>query len=388
MKILLVHNYYQARGGEDAVFEAERDLLLKNNLEVETFVLNNKSIDSGADKIRAGFGTFYNHEAAGRLGDRMRAFRPDVVHVHNFFPLISPAVFDVASKFGVPAVMTVHNFRLVCANAMLFRDGEICESCIAGLLPWQGIWNACYRGSRTQSAVLTGAMLYHRWSGTWRNKVSGYIALTEFAREKLIAAPLELPPTRVHVKPNFVEDCSDPPSIGRGKQFLFVGRLSPEKGIETLLQAFVGSDARLQIIGTGPLEDHVRQVSDQAPNIEYKGFMDKAGIMDALSTARALIVPSLWYEGFPMVIVEALSTGTPVLVSAIGGLPEIIRDGHNGLHLQPGSVPDIQDKVKLLLEDEPLHRQLCLNAKSAYRERYSPEVNYRMLNDIYERVKR
>lgn len=386
MKIVMTHNYYQQRGGEDAVFEAEAALLEKRGHAVERLIFRNDGIQSRVERIQAGLRSFYNTESARELNHLLDQFSPDVLHVHNSFPLASPAILIEAKRRNLPVVMTLHNYRLLCANALLFRDGQVCEACIPQAVPLSGIQHACYRGSRVQSATLAMMTTSHRWLGTWRKQVDCYITLTEFARRKFVDANLGFHAEQFSVKPNFIDDYGVGDVTARESFFLFVGRLSPEKGLENVLEAFRQRPFPLKIIGSGPLEATVQEMAAAYPDIEYLGFMDQASIRAVMKKARALIFPSIWYEGFPMVILEALSTGTPVLASRIGGLPEIIQHQGNGLLMLPGSVNSIQETIAFLSAEDSLHGSLCLNARGSYLSRYTPELNYEALVSTYHRV--
>ncbi len=383
MKILLVHNTYQQRGGEDSVFEAEYRMLSKEGNEVEKLLFDNKTISTAGDKIRTGLGTVFNFKSSRAVSDAIARFKPDIIHVHNFFPLLSPAVFYAARKQNVPIVMTLHNFRLICSNALLFRDGHICESCVRKILPLNGILHRCYHNSFTETAAVTLATSFHRLAGTWKNKVNRYIALTEFGKNKILSSSLGLSPSQVTVKPNFVEDMGS----GTGKRedfFVWIGRLSDEKRIEALIWSQKFHPYKLKIIGDGPLKNLVEGAAGRNKNIEYLGFRDKNFIMETLKRAKALLFTSSWYEGMPMTIIEALSAGTPVITPRIGGLPSIITDLHNGLLYRSGNIIDFVEKIKFI--DEHCPESFYINARKTYEERFSPARNYEMLMSIYRDV--
>ncbi len=381
----MIHNYYQQRGGEDGVFESESALLKDYGNEVETLVFHNDVIKTQWDGIKAGLSLIHNLDSAQKLSEKIKLFKPDVIHIHNFFPLGSPSLMKVAQEFGIPVVMTLHNYRLICPNALLFRNGKVCEECVQKTVPTVGIFHGCYRESRLQTAALGWMTAVHKWKHTWQNQVACYIALTDFARQRFLDSSLNWDESQVVVKPNFVFDSGDG-LLEREPSVLFIGRLSPEKGIEALLEAFKKSPYSLKIIGGGPYEAQVKQAALAHQNIDYLGFQKKEFIMDALKKTSGLIFPSVWYEGFPMTLAEAMSTGTPAIVSHIGGLPEIIEDGHHGLHIRPGNSQDIQAKVHQLLSDSTLQKKLGKNARIRYLERYTPEVNYEKLMEIYRHV--
>ena len=381
LRILLVHNRYQQYGGEDTVVEAEAQLLRDAGHWVEGFLITNDNIHGLKAQLAAAARTTYNPGSRRALADRLRSDRPDIVHVHNLFPQITPSIFDACIEADVPVVMTLHNYRLGCANALLFRDGRPCEDCLHGTA-YNAVLHGCYRGSRAGSAVVASMIAYHRLAGTWRNKVSRFIALTEFAKSRLITAGL--PAERIRIKPNFVPD----PAVGaprpRGDHALFVGRLSVEKGVETLLSAWRDLDMPLRILGDGPLRAELER--NASGNVTVLGHRDRAAVFDEIASAAFLVVPSIWYEGFPMTVVEAMALGTPILASAIGGLQEIIDDGREGLHFRAGDPQDLQRAVCQMRSAPEALRAMSAGARTRYLDRLNPESNGRMLADIYAEV--
>ncbi|MCJ2044183.1 glycosyltransferase family 4 protein [Methylobacterium sp. J-078] len=331
LRILVVHNRYQVRGGEDAVVEQEVASLRRAGQSVETLFLDNDGIRTAADKLRAAWEAAYAPRGIAAVLDAVRAFRPDVVHAHNVFPRISPGMHAAVRATGTATVQTLHNFRVTCANGILMRDARPCEDCVGGS-PYQAVRHACYRGSRLGSLAVARMIDVHRRAGTWTRDVDRFIALTDFARSRFVAAGL--PGDRIRIKPNGLADPGAGPD-GPRAGILYVGRLGPEKGVAPLVEAAGRTRAPLTIIGDGPLVDLVRGV----PNLTYLGPRDREGVRAAMRAAQAVVVPSLCYEGLPMVIAEAFSVGTPVIVSRIGALPDLVGEGVTGLHAAPGD-PD------------------------------------------------
>lgn len=385
MKILLVHNTYQQRGGEDAVYEAELKLISQYGNTVDTILFDNSAINSVSKKIAIGLGTVYNFSSASLIEKKIKSFQPDIIHVHNFFPLVSPSVFFVAKKYHIPIVMTLHNYRLMCANALFFRNGKVCENCISKTFPLDGIIHKCYRNSSLQSAAVTLMSSIHKISGTWKNSISHYIALTEFSKNKFINSSLKIPEHKISVKPNFVSDF-DESNYQRENYFLFVGRLSEEKGIRVLLDAFQNNGLPLKIIGDGPLKNSVQDATSTYSNIEYLGFQEKLTVLETMKKSRALIFPSLWYEGFPVTVCEALATGTPVIASDIGSLAEIIQDNWNGLLFSYKDANALDGKISYFNIHHAGKNEMYKNARQSYLENYTPEKNYLILEDIYSRL--
>ncbi|MDT4289243.1 glycosyltransferase [Methylomonas sp. MO1] len=385
MKILLVHNRYQQAGGEDNVVAAEAKLLAEHGQEVELWSVDNKDLPAGLKgKINTAITTTYSAASLAIAQDYLRTFKPAVVHVHNFFPQISPSIYDACMAQGVPVVQTLHNYRLICPGAMLMRDGKICEQCIAGS-PFQAVRYGCYRGSKLGSLVVAHMVATHRKQGTWSTKVNRFIALTDFAKSKFIQAgfPLE----KIAVKPNFLHDpyaginrlARTNPAFG-----LFVGRISEEKGIKTLLSAWSGlaGHSVLKVAGSGPLEDLLQDET----NIKALGRQNASDISQLMQQAAFLVLPSEWYEGFPLVLVEALAHGLPILASRLGSMADIIEDGKTGLFFTPGDANDLAEKAQWLLEHPEQVEELGENARRVFLEKYSSEQNYAELMAIYEAV--
>lgn len=380
-RVLLVHNAYQHRGGEDAVVEAETALLRAHGHAVEVYIRSNDDVD-GLSPLSLARQTLWSGRTARELAQLIGRFRPDVVHAHNTLPLISPSLYWAAARAGVPVVQTLHNFRLMCLNALFLREGRVCEDC-TGRLPWRGVARGCYRDSRAASAALAGMLTLHRGLGTYRHKVARYIALNEFCRGKFIEGGL--PAQRVVVKPNFV-DWADGPALGQEgarQGLLFVGRLSVEKGVSTLAEAMRRCpDACLRVAGEGPQAG----LLDGAAGVTRLGSLPGEAVRQEMRRARALVVPSIWYENFPRTIVEAFACGLPVIASRIGALAEIVRDGQTGLLFEPGDAGDLADKMAWAQAHPQQMAQMGAAARARYEAEFSPEVNYRRLMEIYREV--
>ena len=385
MRILQIHNFYKQAGGEDTVFEQEAKLLRQHGHIVEQLTFSNGSVQGVRGKLQAAFGVIYNLQSTGVIRNSIRDFKPDVVHVHNFFPLVSPAVFYICRELGVPAVLTLHNYRLICPSAVLYYNGKVQLENIRKIFPIKAITHAIYRDSRieTASVVLTTGL--HKLLGTWRTKVAKYIALTPGAAELFLHSSLQLRPEQLAVKPNFTED------IGTGEAtrdnfYLYIGRLTPEKGIETLLQAHQLQPFNLKVIGDGPLRQRVEAYAATQATVEYMGFRKREETMQVLKKAKALIFPSEWLETFGMTIIEAFATGTPVIAAKLGGAAHLVQHRHNGLHYEPQQPAQLAQRV-LELEHRPnLREELGKNARITYLQQYTPEANYQVLLQIYREV--
>ena len=306
--------------------------------------------------------------------------RPQLAHFHNTFPLISPSAYYAARAEGVAVVQTLHNFRLVCPNGLFFRQGRICEDCLGKRVPWPGVIHACYRGSRVTTGLTTSMLALHHALDTWRRMVDIYIALSQFARNKFIAAGI--PSSQILVKPNFL---SSDPGVGQhgGRFALFVGRLAPEKGLATLLQAWetIGARYALRVVGAGPEEDLLTQ---PRPGVEWLGWQPRERILELMKDAAFLVLPSEWYEHFPMTLVEAYATGLPVLGSALGSLGELIQDGITGRHFRPGDPSDLTAVLEWAISHPlPLSEQ-GRAARREYVLKYTADRNYATLMEIYQ----
>jgi glycosyltransferase involved in cell wall biosynthesis len=377
MRILFVHNAYQHRGGEDSVVEAEIALLRSHGHTVETYFRSNDDV-SGMSSLALARNTLWSPRTPLDLSELIRRFKPDVIHVHNTFPLISPSLYWAAERAGVPVVQTLHNFRLMCLNALFLREGKVCEDCM-GHLPWRGVARACYRGSRAASGALAGMLTLHRGLGTYRSKVARYIALNEFCRGKFIEGGL--PAERVVVKPNFVDfDAPEPvPRAG----LLFVGRLSVEKGVTALAEAMaLLPDVQLRVAGDGPEAG----LLDGVAGVTRLGSLPGEAVRGEMSRAAALVVPSICFENFPRTIAEAFASGLPVIASRIGALADIVTDGKTGLLFEPGNPQDLADKMAWAQAKPERMVAMGRNARAQYEAEFSAEVNYRRLMEIYAGV--
>jgi len=383
MKILLIHNTYQHKGGEDSVLKNEYQLLKENN-SVEKLLFNNDNIKSSFDKLKIGFNSIYNDSSAKIVEKKIKEFSPDIIHVHNFFPIASPSIFYVANRLNIPIVMTIHNYRLICPNALLFKNNEICEKCINKSFAIDGVLNGCYRESRVQTFALALMSYIHKKRKTWNTKIDKYIALTNFAKNKILNSSLNLDDNKIVIKPNFVEDNGF--DYDKEEYFLFVGRLSIEKGIKLLLKSFEENHKKLIIIGSGPLEAVVKESSQKNSNIKYVGYQNKEFIINKLKKAKALIFTSIWYEGMPMTILEAFSVGTPIIAPNIGGPNEIVKNHINGLIYESNNLNSLSSKIEILASENKLHKQLCVGARKSYEEGYTVAKNYKLLMDIYKGV--
>jgi glycosyltransferase involved in cell wall biosynthesis len=384
MRIIIAHNFYQQAGGEDQCVAAETAMLRAYGHEVTQFSLHNDQID-GMSHLAVGLRAIWSHPVFRELRALFRQHRPQIVHFHNTFPLLSPAAYYAARLEDAGVVQTLHNFRLLCANAILFRDGNVCETCLGKTLPWPAVTRKCYRGSRSASAVVGAMQVVHRAFGTWSHAVDAYIALTQFNADKLAAGGV--PAHKIQVKPNFVYP--DPGTgSGTGGYAVFAGRLSAEKGVTTLLEAWRHLDGTLplRIVGDGPLAASVQQEAARNPAIQWVGTQPPEAVYTMIGEAAFLICPSRCYESFPRVIVEAFANGTPVLASRLGAMADIVVDGLTGLLFNPGDAQDLAGRAQQMLRDASELARMRRSARGEFADKFTAEANYRKLMSIYEQA--
>ncbi len=389
MKILAIHNEYQQRGGEDAVLQAEARLLGEHGHTVVRYQRNNSELRErgGFSSLRAGFEAVWASRSYREVAELIAEERPQVAHFHNTLPLISPAAYYACAEAGVPVVQTLHNYRLLCPSATFLRDGKVCEACLGRNIPWPGVVHACYRDSRAATAAVTSMLAMHRAMGTWRQKVSVYVALTEFARRKFLEGGL--PAERVVVKPNFM--ARDPGAKKEmGAYALFVGRLSEEKGPQVLLNAWARLAGRvpLKIAGDGPLRvELARRIEAKGLNgVDLLGGVSSEQLVGFLHNARFLVFPSVWYEGFPITIAEAFACGVPVLASRLGSMAEIVEDGKTGLHFTAGDDADLAAKVEWAWMNPEQMQKMGREARAEYEAKYTAGRGLENLMSVYRQA--
>jgi glycosyltransferase involved in cell wall biosynthesis len=380
----MLHNRYLIPGGEDQCSIAEAVLLRDLGHEVELLEEDNRRIEQ-LGQARTAMRTVWSRESYRRIDELLKSRAFDILHVQNFFPLWSPSVYYAASRNHVPVVQTLHNYRLMCVNSLFFRDQHLCQECLGRFLPWQGIVHACYRNSRAASAVVAGMVGAHKLVGTWRKRVSTYIAVSEFARQIYVAGGL--PAEKIVVKPNFIHP-SPPPGNGGGRYALYVGRLSHEKGIATMLNAWKGDPKAipLKIAGEGPLAELVIAMARECRSIEYLGVRPLLEVLDLMRNAEFLVFPSEWYETMGRTIMEAFAVGTPVVATNIGPPATMVVPGETGFHFTPGSVAELRQRMEWCSQNLDQLRAMRSNVRQAFENNYTGAANARMLLAIYERA--
>lgn len=390
LKVLTIHNYYKIPGGEDTVVANEKKLLESNGHNVIIYSRNNSELKelNILQKFCLPFTTIFSFKSYREIKRIIKENKIDIVHVHNTLSLISPSVYYAAMKCKVPVIQTIHNFRLICPGATLYRDGRICEECINNGLRC-AIKHKCYRGSLLQTLACVVTLKIHRLLGIY-NKLN-YICLTEFNKKKLLKlnqySKKVIDESKVFIKPNFAsitKECI--PYKERKRQFVFIGRLDKLKGINLLLKAWKEiKDYDLLICGTGPEEEWCKQYikKNSLTNVKMLGFIPNIDAKTIISESKALILPTQWYEGFPMVIVESFACGTPVIGSDIGNIASLIENGVTGLKFKFNSVESLQVAVRQI---ENINKDITKNTRMYYDNNFNELENYNILLEIYSKL--
>ncbi|NMF60545.1 glycosyltransferase [Pseudanabaena yagii] len=383
MRILTIHNYYQQPGGEEQIFATESALLESHGHEVIRYTLDNDDI-AKVNPLLLAKKTLWNGKVYRDLRSLIREQKPQIAHFHNTFPLISPSAYYAAKDEGVAVVQTLHNYRLLCPNALFFREGRICEDCL-GKVPISGIIHGCYRNSRSASAMTAATISFHSLLGTWSNAVDTFIVYSKFAVDKFIQGGL--PAEKISFKTNFLHPAPEPDN-GDGGYALFVGRLSVEKGLGVMLDAWRQLEGKipLKILGDGPMASLVTEAAKEMPEIEWLGRRPLEEVYKIVGKAAFLVFPSEWFETFGRVAIEAFAKGTPVIASNIGAISELIEHQHNGMLFRPSNPTDLAEQIKWLLAHPQELSQMRLNARNEFDAKYTAEDNYKRLIEIYQTI--
>ncbi len=382
MKILYCHNQYQQPGGEDVAAQDEIGLLRAHGHIVQEYFLHNDEINQ-MSKFSAAAKTIWNSRSRREVSALLKDKRFDLLHAMNTFPLISPAIYYAAREFQVPVVQTLANYRLLCPGSYLMRNGKLCTDCMRWPAPIPAVLHKCYRGNLLASAAVASMLTTHRILGTWRKMVHRYCVFTEHGKNVFIEGGL--PADRIAIKPNFIDPIPEVGS-GTGDFALFVGRLSPEKGIDTLLTAWreIQNPPLLKIVGDGPLRGLAEQAAAENSCIQVLGWKQPSEVQQLMGDATCLMLPSLWFEGMPKVQLEAMAMGTPVLASRIGSMGETVLPGINGELFEPGNAQDLKECVSKFFEDTASRHQLREKTRQDFLAKYTAPRNYDLLMGIYQ----
>ncbi|MFM7603049.1 MAG: glycosyltransferase family 4 protein [Pseudanabaena sp.] len=393
LHIAMFHNRYQYAGGEDASVESDVELLREYGHQVTLIEVHNDIIKtySKFDKLKLFAETAWNFRVYRQMRSQLQELRPALVHVQNFFPLFSPSIHAAARSLNIPTVQHLHNFRLGCLNGYLFRDGKICEACV-GKNPWRGIGYGCYRDSLIASLAIWAMITFNQWRRTWEQDVDAFITPSHFAAQKL--KEMGIPSDRLYVNPNVInpQNIEILPSLqSENPNFLFVGRLSAEKGIMTLLQAWTElnmPDWQLKIIGDGSEKTNLQRFVDKTglKNVQFLGYLTPSQVAIAMHFATAILVPSQWYETFGRVVVEAFACRKPVLASDLGALSELITSENNGFLIPCDRINDWTEKLYWCGTNPEAMQIMGNNAYKTYQESYTRSANYHQLMKIYDSI--
>lgn len=387
MRVLIIHNYYRQRGGEDQVFEDETKLLEQHGIDVIRYTVSNDELEK-YHPLRAFSSCIWNAETYRNISELIHKQRIDIIHCHNLWAVASPSVYWAAEKNHVPVVQTLHNYRLVCCNALLLRDEKICTDCCQHrFMPFvQPIRHKCYRNKSSATLAIWLMININRILGTWNKKVTVYIALSSFQKKLLSEAGF--PSDKIVVKPNFTfEPSRNTVHTMKDDYVAYIGRLSIEKGIDILLKAWQTiPQIPLVIAGNGPLAEYVTDMSRNCPSIKYIGPVPHENIHSVIAGARCIIVPSICFETMSLVILEAFSLGIPVVASRLGALPEIIEDNLTGFLFTHGDINEMVSKIQLLWHNRELTIRMGKQARAEYERKYSPDVAFDKLIAIYKQA--
>lgn len=381
MNILLVHNYYKIRGGEDSVFENESAELEKRGHKVIKYTRKNSEIDkyNFIQKILFFPRSIYNFKTVGDLKKILKNETIDIAHIHNVFPIISPSIYRYLKKKGIKTVQTIHNYRFLCPNGLFFRDGSVCELCSNGNY-FNAVKYKCYKNSTIFSLLY--AFIIKLNYNVFRENIDGYIALTEFTKRKLVDSGFN--ENKIYIKANGMIDKR--PTVSETKNyFLYIGRLSKEKGIDFLLESFSKiTNMKLIIAGDYSKSPEYYEKYKGCPNIKFFGFADEAQKETLINESLAVIVPSVCYDNYPIALVEAFRAGITAVGSAIGGIPYIISDGVNGELFEPNNFEQFKSKIEKLYNDCNYRKKLNENARATFLEKMEFSKNITILEEIYK----
>jgi glycosyltransferase involved in cell wall biosynthesis len=385
--ILQVHEYYQQPGGEDTVYEAEVALLRERGQRVATYEEHNDRIHA-LSPVSLALQTVYSLPSYRRLREVLTREKPDVVHFHNTFPLISPSAYVACQRAGVPVIQSLHNPRLICPAASFYRQGRNCSDCLGKGLPYPAVQHACYHNSYIHSSVVTTMLTMHRLFGTWQKRVDRYVVASSFYRDLFIQAGL--PAEKIALLPHFVTPSAPyREDRGAGGYALFIGRLDPEKGVRVLLEAWQESGVPLKVRGSGALEGELREFIARHPAgpVELVGRLAKEDLVRLIAGARFLVWPSPgWYETFGFAAVECFAQGVPVISSRIGVNQELVREGETGLLFNPGDARDLADKVRWAWDHPREMTVMGHRAREAVEAKYTADRHYESLIRLYQQT--
>jgi glycosyltransferase involved in cell wall biosynthesis len=387
MRVLQVHNQYvSGLGGEDTVVRLEAELLRSHGDEVRQLIVSSSELKNVGTLrlLQAGISSVWSRSGYESTAKAVKEFKPDVVHVHNTFPILSPSVYYAARRNGASVVQTLHNYRIVCTNGLLLRNQMPCEDCV-GRAKWRGLAHRCYHGSAGISASVVAIQTTHRTAGTYRHEVDAYIALTEFQRKIFIREGLS--PEGIHVKPNFTASAVSPGDIRERKdQIVFAGNVCREKGTDLLLEAWARvrpEGYRLLLLGDGPSRAELQQRYASDGSVIWMGFQPAAEVARVLAESRYIAVCSRWYETFCLVLLEAFSAGTPAIAPNHAAFPALMEGGKCGFLFEPSNLDSLAGALRSAISAGESEWREQSNVALAKAGEYGPDANYLRLMEIY-----
>ncbi len=393
MKILFIHNYYMFRGGEDIMAELDIKMLQENGHEVITYTRHNSEIFryKKIQKAKMLIVPTFSQKTYFDVKRIIKKEDPDIVHINNFFPLVSPSAIYAASSLNKPVVLMLHDWRLICPIGLLFRNGRVCEECVEKT-PLMGVVHRCYHGSAVMTLPISLMIIAHRLLKTWRNRVSAFVAVSEFVRKKYAEAEKGIPQDRIFVRQNYLE--YDPGAGTNKREFaIFVGRISREKGVFELARAWgelkITGKPTLKIIGDGPEFERLKREIESSGGkgeIQLLGYLDYDKMINLMKKAIFSIHPSLMHETFGRTIIESYATGTPVIASKMGGFEELVEDGKTGILFYPPTQNNIAKAIKEALSHREKLREWGINGRNLFLKKFTKDIAYRKLMEIYDQV--
>lgn len=382
MNILMAHNYYVIGGGEDISYQSEKSMLERGGNFVISYEAHSSKILKDR-KLKNALNSIWNQRSYNDLSHIISSNNIEIAHFQNIFPIISPSAYYAAKNSGAQVIQSLRNYRITCINGLMFREDDICMLCVGKSLPLNGIVHRCYKKDVAASTIMAVSSQIHASLGTYRKVIDKYIAVSEFVKDIYVSAGISA--SKIFVKPNVVMGEMQV-GAGSGNYFLYVGRLSEEKGIIQLIESFIKNDNfyPLKIIGDGPISERVIEMCRKTSSIEYLGRMPAEKVYKFMGDARAVIVPSLWHEPFGRVVIESYAVGTPVIGSRKGGITELIRHGQTGI-LYEGDYNSISSAISEFLGTTEKYNNMRDLCRQEYEKYYSESANYEILKKIYDK---
>lgn len=405
MKLLFLNNYHYLRGGSERVFFGEMEILQARGHTVYSFArkhphdlpakfesffpqhLETESIHFSFDAIRTVKEIIYSKESKTSLKSIINRYPPDLAHAHNIYGRLTTSVLDLLNNEGISAVLTLHDYKLICPSYKLMKDNRICEDC-KGNKFYKAVVNKCHKNSLTASAVYAIESYFNTWFGKYSKNVAYFISPSRFLRSKL--TEFGWPESKIEYVPNYLVTSKFEPSYEAGKYLLYLGRLSGEKGIETLIRAYNRISplhVKMLIVGEGPEEKKLKALAGGSGDVIFPGYLSGEELSQVTRESLAVVVPSEWYENAPISILEAMAYGKPVIGSNIGGIPEMVDHGVTGYLFEPGNVADLASKIELLLSLPPNRlAEMGRAAREKVEREYNEEIHYSKLMEVYKKA--